>query len=159
MLFKAFVIFEEILQKDPPTASKRDSREARMSPRNGPGGPRTGPTGSRIAPRRPQELPGAAQDRPKSRPSQASERSGRPNGANLARKSSPEASMTRCWPSGGAIFHPPGSNFRVFPTFRGASSKLSSGQRLCKHTASIARRPCVTSACGLVRRRTRKSFA
>ena len=57
----------------------------------------------------------------------------------------------------GTVFPPPGAHVERAATLRTASAQLSCGQGLYKHTASLARCPRVTSTCGLVRRRTRRS--
>ena len=67
--------------------------------------------------------------------------------AHLSPKSFPEASRRPFWTPPGAIVHPPETNIYTPSTFRAAFAKLSFAQSLCKHTVSIARRPCVTSAC------------
>ena len=57
-------------------------------------------------------------------------------------------------PPRGPVLHPPGVDFRTVLFSRKALPKLSSGQSLRKPTPSTALPPCVTSTCGLVRRRT-----
>ena len=107
------------------------------------GGPQDGSKSATSVPRAP---PG--------RPNTASERPWRPSWAQLAQKSRPEAFQRPFWTPRGPVLHPPGGRFSDSFLSRKASPKLSSGQSLCKPTPSTASPPCVTSTCGLVRRRT-----
>ena len=94
--------------RDPPKQAQQTSKKR---PPGGPGAAQEAPGPAKAVPRRPQETPGAPQERPKSRPSSASERPWRPNGAHLAQKSPPKRSRKPFWTSHGAIFHPPGCIF------------------------------------------------
>ena len=92
---------------------KQAQQTSQQRPPGAPGATQEDPGPAKEAPRRPQETPGAPQERPKSRPSSASERPWRPNGAHLAHKSPPKGSRKPFWTPHGAIFHPPGCNFRM----------------------------------------------
>ena len=107
--------------RDPPKQAQQTSKKR---PPGGPGAAQEAPGPAKEAPRRPQETPGAPQERPKSRPSSASERPWRPNGAHLAHKSPPKGSRKPFWntprcdfpPSGvhfRMVFHPPESMFKT----------------------------------------------
>ena len=86
------------------------------------------PSGPGGCPRGPQERPGRPPERPKSRQERP------PPGCHVG-------------PSLGRYSTLRGAIFTHFSTFRTAFANLSFALSLCKHTVSIARRPCVTSAC------------
>ena len=149
--FSWFSRFRKGGQKRAPKRSKKMPQGCQNVPQERPGRPQQ-------RPRRPQDGPGSRQERPKSaprgsksRPNSASEPSWRPTGAHVAPKSPPEGHFG---PPAGRFSTLRGTIFARFSTLLGALSKLPCPQSLCKPTASAARRVCVTSTCGLVRRRT-----
>ena len=146
-VFAAFHVAPQKPARTPKSAPGRCQNDPQEAPRSSPG-----------RPRRPQERPKTAQDDPKSR--QESPRSapgasqirlpgglGGQMGSTWPPKSPPEASRSRFWTFQGTIFDLPGDAFHVIFNPRRTCSKLPCVQSLCKHTASIARRACVTPTC------------
>ena len=141
--FRGFRNFAKAHQKEVQKAPKSDPREAQIDPRSG-----------QERPRRPQERPGRPPERPKSRQERPKRTQEPPKlgfraalTAHLSPKSPPEASRSHFGPSPGRFPTLRRPIFTHLSTFRAAFAKLSFAQSLCKHTVSIARRPCVTSAC------------
>ena len=106
------------------------------------------------ASRRQQEPPRAPQERPRAAQIQLLSGLGGYMGPTWRPRALPKAPGGHLGPPTERFSAHRGALCAHFPNLRKACSKLSCGQSLCKHTASIARRPCVTSTCGLVRRRT-----
>ena len=96
--------------RDPPKQARQISKKR---PPGGPGAAQEAPGPAKEAPRRPQETPGAPQERPKSRPSSASERPWRQMGPDWRTRAPRRAPGSYFGPPNGAIFHPPGCNFRM----------------------------------------------
>ena len=141
--FLGFRNFARAHQKALQKAAKSDPREAKMDPRSG-----------QERPRRPQEHPGRPPERPKSRQERPKRTQEPPKlgfraalTAHLSPNSFPEASRRPFWTPPGRFSTLRRPIFTHLSTFRAAFAKLSFAQSLCKHTVSIARRPCVTSAC------------
>ena len=142
-----FLLYFTLRHRERPDHLNRPLGGPNMTPKRRPGAARDAPGAAEKASRQLQER----QKRPKSaqsRPNTASERPWRPSWAQLAQKIRPEASRRPFWTSAGRC-----------STLRGTIFvKLSCGQSLRKHTPSTALLPCVTSTCGLVRRRTEGQF-
>ena len=137
------------------------------------------PLRHRQRPDRPNQPLEGPKTTPKRRPGEARDAPGGPQDGSKSATSAPRAAQTRLpsglggqvgpnWhkraarrPSKGHVGPPAGRfctlrgvDFRTVFFSRKASPKLSSEQSLRKPTPSTALLPCVTSTCGLVRRRT-----
>ena len=101
---------------------KSHPREAKMTPRSGPGGAGSDPRAPKTTPRRPQE-------RPKSRPKAVSEQPWRPSGADLAPKRLPEPSGEAFGPLGVGFWRLRGSLFEASSASCGALLAEPSGEQ------------------------------
>ena len=111
-------------------------RAAQEAPRDAQEAPRAG----HERPKKHQDGPKSRQERPKSIPRAAQLRLPGGLGGSMGPKSLPKGSRKKFWTPPRGAFPPPGSDFAHFCPHREAFSKLSFGQSLCKHTASVAQR-------------------
>ena len=145
-VFTIFHVAPQTTPRSPKSALGGSQHDPQEAPRRGPGRPRRPPRRLQERHTRPKCVPRAAQTQ---LPSGLGGQVG-PNWHKRAARSFQTQFWTPPWPG----FAPSGVDFRTAFFSRKASPKLSCGQSLRKPTPSTALPPCVTSTCGLVRRRT-----
>ena len=146
-VFAVFHVAPQTTSRSSKSALGRSQKDPQEAPWSGPGRPRRPPRRLQERHQRPKSAPRAAQRRlPSGLGGQV--------GPSWHKRAARRPSKGHFGPPAGRFCTLRGVDFRTVFFSRKASPKLSSGQSLCRPTPSTALPPCVSSTCGLVRRRT-----